>query len=140
MATITDPDGNVTAYLYDITGKQVAEINPLGNLSYTGYNADAQVSVTVDADGNEIQLLYCRRPALSRNVAECGRRADRRGDLQLQQCRRRHLGEQRLRHVHLHLQFREPGRFPDGPFSVTLDFTYDSNGNVTQMTDSDGAP
>ncbi|HEY8084830.1 MAG TPA: hypothetical protein VIE69_04390, partial [Methylophilaceae bacterium] len=43
----TDPLSNKTTYLYDTLGRQVGQIDPMGNLTETDYNADGQVTRTV---------------------------------------------------------------------------------------------
>ena len=47
-----------TTYLYNTAGQQVAQIDPVGNVSYSFYNVDGQVAGTVDADGNVIAYTY----------------------------------------------------------------------------------
>jgi YD repeat-containing protein len=47
-----------TTYVYNTAGQQVAQIDPVGNVSYSFYNVDGQVAGTVDADGNVIAYTY----------------------------------------------------------------------------------
>ena len=55
---VNDADGNVTTFLLDRDGNQVAEISPLGYFSYTAYNQDNQPVTQVDADGRTTASTY----------------------------------------------------------------------------------
>jgi len=52
-----------TQYVYNRAGEQVALVDPNGNASFTFYNADGQVTATVDATGAVVQYT---RDALGR--------------------------------------------------------------------------
>jgi YD repeat-containing protein len=47
-----------TSYLYDGDGRQIAAIDPAGNVIYTFYNATGEVAGTVDGDGDVTAYIY----------------------------------------------------------------------------------
>ena len=67
VSSVTDPDGNVTSYVYDRLSRQIETIDPLYNTSSTVYDADGNMVQTTDADGRTIQYVY---DPLNRQVEE----------------------------------------------------------------------
>ena len=58
VTSVTDPDGNVTSYVYDRLNRQVQVTDPLWNTSSVVYDADGNVIQTTDRDGRVIQYVY----------------------------------------------------------------------------------
>ena len=54
---MTDPDGNVTSYVYDSLNRQIETINPL-HFASSEYDLDGNVVQTTDFDGHTIQYAY----------------------------------------------------------------------------------
>ena len=55
---MTDPDGNVTSYVYDSLNRQIETIDPLHVTSSAQYDLDGNVVQTTDSDGHTIQYAY----------------------------------------------------------------------------------
>jgi len=124
--------------LYSLTRQEVAEINPLGNVSYTSYNADSQVSLTVDADGRSIENSYTADGRLSSeswlNAAGVQTDAesfsyDNAGNVTAES---NNYGTYDWTYNSANRAVSQTD-----PFGITLDVTYDDAGNITEMTDSD---
>ena len=58
VASITDPEGNVTSYQYDYRGLQTSITDPLGNAVTTAYNANGQPVSQTDALNNTTSYTY----------------------------------------------------------------------------------
>ena len=57
-SAVTDPDGNVTSYVYDNLDRQIETINPLYFTSTESYDADGDLIRQTDFDGRTTQYLY----------------------------------------------------------------------------------
>lgn len=58
LTSITDANGNITSYLYDLLGRSVKEADPLGNSIIHAYDARNNPTSKTDANGNTINFSY----------------------------------------------------------------------------------
>ena len=58
VLSVTDPDGNVSSYVYDNLNRQIETTDPLHNASFNVYDLDGKLIQSTDADGNVIQYVY----------------------------------------------------------------------------------
>ena len=68
LIAVTDSEGRVTRYGYDVMGNQIETITPLGHRSTTTYDQDGNVTSETDANGGLTTYRYdqvgrCRSPA-----------------------------------------------------------------------------
>jgi RHS repeat-associated protein len=139
VTQVTDPDGNITRTLYNLDGDTVGTIDPLGNASFTVYNADNQPTQQVDRDGRVINNTYDAGGRLTSQVwlAANGSQAD---NLTYTYDHADNLTAAANSYGSYTFTLDAANRPTQqvDPFNLTLNFTEDANGNVTQITDSTG--
>ncbi len=58
LASVTDANGNVTSYEYDLSGRLVKEIDPLGNITTFTYDAKGNLAARTDGRGYTTTYAY----------------------------------------------------------------------------------
>ncbi|MDA8240535.1 MAG: DUF6531 domain-containing protein [Nitrospiraceae bacterium] len=58
LTSITDANGNTTAYTYDTLGRLARETDPLGNTITYSYDVKGNLTSRTDANGNKISYAY----------------------------------------------------------------------------------
>ena len=118
MVSTTDPNGNVTQYVYNVEGRQTEVVNALDGATTTTYDAVGNVLSVTDALGWTTSYVY---DAMNRKVAEIEPLPQADGQL-----------EGSLESA----SFVLPGigwlYVAGGPITT---WTYDDDGNVTEVTD-----
>jgi RHS repeat-associated protein len=137
---VTDPDGNPTRYLYDQAGNLVASIDPLGHASYNAYNADNQVSKTVDRNGRAILYTYCPCGLLDGETWIAADGVTQTNVLTWNDDSADNLTSVSNSYGSYTLTYDSANRVLTqlDPFGVTLTLGYDANGNTTNVHDSLG--
>ena len=114
IAEQIDPEGNVTAFSYDLLGRQLSTTDPLGNTT----------SYTYDAGGNRISETYADGAAIARSYDSDGRLTDETDE----------TGRVTS------YTYDAAGRLDqvERPDSAVVTYDYDGAGNLTQVTDPSG--
>jgi YD repeat-containing protein len=73
LASVTAPDGGVTAFRYDRNGNRVSEENPLGNLTYYDYDERDLLVRVQDALGETAYYEYNEVGSLTKSTSPDGR-------------------------------------------------------------------
>jgi RHS repeat-associated protein len=58
LTSVTDPNGNVTSYLYDDFGQMLRQVSPVSGQTSYGYDAAGQLLATTDANGSTTTRTY----------------------------------------------------------------------------------
>jgi RHS repeat-associated protein len=135
----TDPDNNLTRYLYNLDGWQVAQIDPLGHFSYVAFNPNGQPTQKVDADGRIINATYDPAGRMTGQVwlGANGAQADSLS-WQFDHADNVTTASDNYGSYTFTLDAANFVTRQVDPFNITLNFSEDHNGNVTQVTDSTG--
>ncbi len=113
LTSITDAKGNTTTYEYDTLGRLVKETDPLDNTITYSYDAKGNLISKMYANGNTIHYTYDSLGRLTEKAYPDG------------------TGEA--------YQYDPKGRITyAGNKDMAYTFTYDANGRVTSVTDSNG--
>ncbi len=67
VSSVTDGNGHTTWYDYDLMGRQTGVADPLGKITWMGYNVAGELVSRVDANGRQTTYAH---DALSRPVSE----------------------------------------------------------------------
>jgi YD repeat-containing protein len=134
-----DADGNIDSFQRDKDGNVVATVDPLGNKASATYNADNQLASSTNADG--IKTLYTYDPAdqltaksyIAANGAQTDAESYTYNQDGMQTAASNSYGGYNFTYDNAERLTQQSGLF-----GLTLNYTNDPNGNVTQVADSAG--
>jgi YD repeat-containing protein len=134
LTQITDGDNNITRTLFDLDGRQVAGIDPLGHFSYVSYNQDGQVTQEVDRDARIINNTYDAAGRLTTAIwlSAAGVQTDA---LSYNYDHANNITSQGNSYGSYSYTLDPANRITQqtDAFNITVTFTYDHNGNTTQV-------
>ena len=113
MTSLTDPNGNITSYRYDLAGRLVQETDPLGNATRYDYDQSGNVIARTGGKGDTVRYAYDALNRLTGKLYPDGSRSDFRYDA---------VGSL-VSASNLH---------------VSYDFSYDKNRRVVRVNSSQG--
>jgi RHS repeat-associated protein len=139
VAQETDPDGNITLTYYDKAERTVGGRDPLGNQTLRAYNADSEVTQQVDADSRQITSTYDPGDRLTSQVWILANlsQADVFNFSYDHADNLTSAGDNYGSYGYT-LDPADRITHQTDPFALGLSFTYDGNGNATQVADSAG--
>jgi RHS repeat-associated protein len=134
LTSITDAKGQTTTYQYDSVGRLIKETDPLGNTITYSYDSKGNLKTKTNADGNTITYAYDSLSRLTKKTYPDGNvekyEYDSKGNIT-------YVGNQ---YIAYNFTYDANGRVLAVVDSngLTISYQYDSMGNRTQMTTPEG--
>jgi RHS repeat-associated protein len=140
LASIKDPDGNITSYTYDAAGNKVTVTTPLGQRHYS-YDDAGQLTQMVDADGRTTAYVYNAAGEMTQETWTGGAVNDTLSWAYDEDGRLLSASNGPVSAPYIYtFTYTAAGQVAtvSEPFGLTLTFGYDTSGNRTSVSDSLG--